>query len=45
MEKKEDKWRKPRSVSERFWIGWIESFAGPNRIVAFIGQLRHNTQT
>ncbi|KRY53776.1 hypothetical protein T03_5984 [Trichinella britovi] len=31
MKKKEEKWIKPRSVSERFWIGWIESFAGPLR--------------
>ncbi|KRX46375.1 hypothetical protein T05_502 [Trichinella murrelli] len=32
MKKKEEKWIKPRSVSERFWIGWIESHVGEDTI-------------
>ncbi|KRY05384.1 hypothetical protein T01_5072 [Trichinella spiralis] len=38
MEKKEDKWRKPRSVK-----GWIESFVGPLR--SLVNSVRWSSKT
>ncbi|KRY98269.1 hypothetical protein T11_4516 [Trichinella zimbabwensis] len=37
MEKKEDKWRKPRGVNG--WIGWIESFVGQSHLLVKLSRV------